>query len=86
MDNEWSTRVAKLAKTTLDERKFNQKKMLPEPEDVMKMCKYLNRQMELLENELGEAHFSTYRRACILVEAKLISYNRRRPGEIESIR
>lgn len=85
MDLEWSTRVTKLARVTLNERTFNNDKKLPTPSDIKKLNVYL-------EQEIGKVDlnkppvFSTYQRAVFLSETKLTVYNRRRTGEVEAIK
>ena len=84
MSSEWGTRVTKQARLILNERKFNEKKSLPEPEDLKKLAKSLN--VELQNIDLSDVSYHTYHQACTLVVAKLISYNRRRAGEVQAIK
>jgi hypothetical protein len=83
MKSEWGIRVTKLARLTLTLRKCNEKKRLPLPEDIKKLAETTDRCLK--ELDLTDKTFQTYHKACELVEAKLISYNRRRPGEVQSI-
>jgi hypothetical protein len=78
--NEWRVKVNKRAEEILLERKFNKKKPLPLPDDVQKLALYL---IDLLQNY-------NYKECCwrdvpITLEAYLVSYNKRRPWEIEDI-
>ena len=73
----------KLAKVTLDERKFNSKKPLPMPGDVQKLARYNQEQLNSLD--LHDNTYTTFRRAVILAEARLVLYNRRRVGELQAM-
>jgi len=84
MKTEWSYKVSKLARWTLDERKFNKHTPLPNPMDIAKLASFLVTKIKQLNlEETGE---SVFRETAILTEARLLLYNRRRPGELESLR
>ena len=80
----WATRVTKLARNLLVERQFNKRTPLPDPADIQKPNNYLNK--ELSSINLNKIDFDIYTNICKLLCAKLVQYNRRRPGEIEAIR
>ena len=84
MKTEWSYKVSKLARRTLDERKFNKHTPLPNPMDIAKLASFLVTKIKQLNlEETGE---SVFRETAILTEARLLLHNRRRPGELESLR
>ncbi|KAJ8045348.1 N-lysine methyltransferase KMT5A-B [Holothuria leucospilota] len=78
---DWST---KLERITLEERKNVEKKPLPLPNDVMKLSKHLRK--EALECNLKDDSYNNFRNVVIVALACLISYNRRRPGEVQAMR
>ncbi|XP_038063286.1 uncharacterized protein LOC119733978 [Patiria miniata] len=84
MQSEWSTRVTKLARVRLAERQYNLKQQLPKPDDLVQMNNFLTK--ELSNFDLSLSTLDNYRTAVQLVEAKLISYNRRRCGEVQAMR
>ena len=84
MNAEWSTKVTKLARVTLNERRFNQAKALPDPEDVRKLSKYL--QDELSQANLKDNSRENRQKVAQLTQAYLISYNRRRSGEVQAMK
>ena len=84
MKIEWSTKVTKLARITLNERRSNMDKSLPEPEDIAKLHTYIRDGFQALDLKTGD--YETYRKAATLLEAKLIMYNRRRSGELQALR
>ena len=84
MKLEFGTKVTKLARVTLNERQFNKKNELPLPNDIAKLSKYL---LEEIKNvDLTKKETNTFRRVVILAETRLLTYNRRRPGELEVLR
>lgn len=79
----WGTRVTKLARNTLVERQFNKRQVLPDTNDIQKLNEYMNTQLSNID--LEEISLENYNKVARLVAAKLLQYNRRRPGEIEAI-
>ncbi|XP_033758150.1 uncharacterized protein LOC117340499 [Pecten maximus] len=84
MQLEWSVKVTKLARVTLEERRFNKEKELPHPEDIAHLATYMVEALKTLD--LSEPNEAIFREAVILTQARLLLYNRRRPGELESLR
>ena len=72
-----------LAKVSLFNKKLNERKPLPLPEDVKKLAKYINDEMEQFDH--ADVTYTKYHRAVSLAQAKLISFNRRRCGEVQQI-
>lgn len=85
---EWSTRVNRISRATLVERNFNKKKPLPDPEDIVKLATYLVTELQKLESKLDPALADNmkFRKVVMLVQSRLLLYNRRRPGELEALR
>ncbi|KAK3108247.1 hypothetical protein FSP39_004029 [Pinctada imbricata] len=79
----WKVHVKKRAATLLEERQFNKKTELPLPDDVAKLAKYL---VDSLKSLKLTADPAVFQRVVVLTEARLLLYNRRRPGELEAIR
>lgn len=84
MKLEWTVKVTKIAKSTLNERHFNAQKSLPDPEDIAKLAKYITN--ELANFDVENMTPDNYRKGVILSESRLLLYNRRRPGELEALR
>ncbi|XP_062610759.1 uncharacterized protein LOC134272385 isoform X2 [Saccostrea cucullata] len=82
---EWSVKVTKLARITLDVRHFNKRKELPDPSDIAKIAAYLVREIKNLDLTPNNSNEIVFREAVVLAEARLLLYNRRRPGELESL-
>ncbi|XP_060064937.1 uncharacterized protein LOC132545279 [Ylistrum balloti] len=80
MQLEWTTKLSRVA---LEERKHLKNKPLPLPEDVQKLAVYLRSEMENFNIE--DTSYENFRNGVILAEAGLITYNRRRPGEIQAL-
>lgn len=87
MEMEWSLKVTKTAHVILQVRRFNKDKPLPDPNDIEVLAQYLKDEMKEIELLLSkDIHPAHYRRAEMLAETRLLIYNKRRAGEIESIR
>ena len=80
MDISYSDHLARVA---LFNRNLNIRKALPLPSDVQKLAAYINQQMTVFNRV--DVSYNTYLRAVTLAEAKLISFNRRRCGEVQQI-
>jgi hypothetical protein len=84
MKIEWSVKVSKVALVTLQVRRFNTEKALPVPEDLFKLQNHVKQELKHLD--LSDYNFSTYRRAEVLAQTRLLMFNKRRSGEVEVIR
>ena len=81
MELEW---CSKLARVNLEERRRNKRVELPLPSDVKKLSEYLKTELESFNK--GNVTFENFKKGTILAEAALITYNRRRPGEVQAMR
>lgn len=81
MELEW---CSKLARVNLEERRRNKKVELPLPSDVKKLADYLKVEIESFDK--GNLTYENFKKGSTLTEAVLITYNRRRPGEIQAMR
>ena len=72
-----------LAKVALFNKMLNARKPLPDPNDIKTLSDYLNK--EILNFNSIEVSYEQYKRAVVLAQAKLISFNRRRCGEVQQI-
>ena len=84
MKMEWGTRVSKMAHITLQVRRFNSERSLPLPDDLFKLNDHVKNQLKDLD--LTDHGFSTFRRAEVLAQTRLLLFNKRRSGEVEVIR
>ena len=80
----WGTRVTKLARVLLEQRHYYRSKDLPDPDDIKRLNEYLKEEMDKLS--YTDATYHNYCHIACLVLAKLVSYNRRRTGELEGAR
>jgi len=78
----WGSRVAKLARVLLEERRFNKRNELPLPEDLLALNNHL--EAELGKLDLSDVTTRNYYRVAKVVQTKLLVYNRRRTGELEA--
>ena len=79
----WVTEVSALGCAALNEHTFNKVIDLPKPADLGTLSRYLRnaaRDIATIDNE------EQYRHAVHIVQARLLSYNRRRPGELQTIK
>lgn len=84
-DKSWGKEVSALACTTLHERKFNKVVKLPSPDDLKVFSQSLQDTLRQLSRQCIVTP-ETYRALVEAVEARLLTYNKRRPGELESIK
>ncbi|XP_072050774.1 uncharacterized protein [Amphiura filiformis] len=80
MDAEWDTKLERLL---LAERKFRKEDPLPLPSDIEKLSVYLRDRAE--SADLEDYSYTNYRRNVIVALASCISYNRRRPGDVQAL-
>ena len=80
METRWPTRVTHVARAIAEERHFNVEVVLPTPKDLLKLSTYLRKVTSFDVTTHG------FRRAIILVQARLAVYNKCRPGELESLK
>lgn len=83
----WKTRCTKIARKVLLERKLTKKEQLPNPRDIQKLGEFLTSQLTEVSISLDaeSVTYATYRQYVELVQARLLTYNKRRTGEIEDI-
>ena len=79
----WSTDVKRRARHVLRERKLNQRVELPDPNDIAILADHMKKRMEQsvkpqTYDEFKELQYDTL--------ARLIAFNRRRPGELQVMR
>lgn len=81
-DGEWTCRVSKIALATLKERKYNKPELLPLTQDTVKLEKFLTEQIKTLADEIIASSYQNWRRLLECTMTKLITFNKRRPGEV----
>ena len=82
---EWSEKVTRLARKQLNERKLNKVTELPNPKDIEQLSKHLREELTADDVYEGKPFWATYRRVIQLTQTRLLTYNKRRSGELEAI-
>lgn len=85
MDKEYQEKVSSAALTNLSERKFNTVKTLPTSDDLKKLSDYLTAGIQAALSSTGTMTPQEFK-SLQLVMTRLLTFNRRRPMEVESIR
>ena len=75
--------VKKRARHVLRDRKLNAPVQLPDPEDIAKLAEYMQDLMKSTEKPTTPSDFKQLQN---YVLARLISFNRRRPGEVQVLK
>ena len=81
MNISWS---AKLVRGSLLNKSYNRKKPLPSPDDIKKLSNFLNNELNNFDTG-GSVTYEKYVEAVKLVQSKLISFKRRRCGELQAM-
>ena len=84
--SKWSEKVTRRARKLLAERKLNRVQYLPKPEDIQTLSSYLKEKLSCLDLDTENPSWTSYHEVVELLEARLVSYNRRRSGEVEAIK
>ena len=80
----WGTKVTNLSQVILNEKHSKKAQILPDPGNIKRLNEHLNSRLEEIDYSVVDtAH---YLDICEVLSAKLVIYNRRTTGEIESIR
>ena len=79
----WGNDVKKRARHVLRDRKLNTTVQLPDPEDIAKLADYMQDLMKSTEKPTTPSDFKQLQN---YVLARLISFNRRRPGEVQVLK
>ena len=82
---DWNIRIGITANDVSEERNFNKKVELPHPKDVNKLTSYVKTKLRQSNLTDQDQNWSTYSSIVTLVQTRLSTYNKRRPGEIESL-
>lgn len=88
MEMEWSLHVTRLATITLQTRRFNKEKMLPDPDDLVDLTNSVKKEIKDMDfPEISKSpDVASSRKAVQLAQTRLLLFNKRRAGEIEGIR
>ncbi|XP_033758095.1 uncharacterized protein LOC117340444 [Pecten maximus] len=81
MDIEWKEKVTRHARAVLARRSFDRTKELPDPEDIQRLTKHLMEELKTTELTSGN-----YYRVVLLLQTRLLLFNKRRAGELEVIK
>ena len=79
----WSTDVKKRARHVLRERKLNTTVELPDPNDIAIFAQFMQKKMEQATKPCSYDEFKEMQHDVL---ARLIAYNRRRPGELQALK
>lgn len=80
---EWSDNVSNLCIALLEERKFNKGVKLPTPQDMEKFTTYCKSLLQKFDAE--DTSLTNYRHGIEITQSRLISFNKRRPVEVQSL-
>ena len=79
----WSTDVKKRARHVLRERKLNETIQLPDPKDIATLAQFMQKKLAAAKKPVDYEDFKEMQHAVL---ARLIAFNRRRPGELQVLR
>ena len=83
-NKEWPRRLARPARALAEERRIQKTIAIPGPEDLKRFSLYLQGRIAKLDFSIrGWTKFSE---VASLIQARLATYNKRRPGEVEALR
>ncbi|XP_033737472.1 titin homolog [Pecten maximus] len=87
MKMEWTLRVSKIAHLKLNAMKLRKTSPLPVPEDLASISTYLKSELKGLDltQRSSVKTSDIYKRAVILTQTRLLTYNKRRSGELEAL-
>lgn len=78
----WKVRCTKLARRVLLERKLTKKEQLPDPQDIKKLGEFLTNKLREVNLDEESVTYDTYKSYVELLQSRLLTYNKRRTGEI----
>ncbi|XP_013383013.2 uncharacterized protein LOC106153550 [Lingula anatina] len=85
MEKNWSSNVSSLATATLDEGRYTTVQSLPVPEDLRVLSQHVQWKSNSLSTEAILKTKDGFREGVEIAQARLVTFNKRRPGEIEAI-
>ena len=85
LSKEWPIRLGRTANSVAEENNFNKEQNLPDPSDMKKLTTYIRTSLASCVLDAKNPTWRSYAEACTLLETRLATYNKRRPGEIESL-
>ena len=83
IEMEWSLKVTRLASTTLQARRLNKDRQLPDSDDLVQITKTVKLDSKKLEEKMRKPDAACFRRGVMLAQTRLLLYNKRKAGEIE---
>ena len=83
IQSRWHTDVTAIAYSNINERRYNKRVKLPLPEDLHTLSRFLE---QLTTNARKPTLYVNFKNIVQIVQARLVLYNKRRPGEIDGIR
>ena len=85
LDDNFDEKVTKLARNILEERLLNKKEKLPDPEDVQELSTHMVGELEDMDLCTTDVTWERYKHVVTYVQARLLTYNKRRSGELEAV-
>ena len=79
----WQVDVLKRARHCLRERKLNVTIELPDPKDIAIFAKFM---LQTMKKAKKPENYDEFKLLQIYILARLIQYNRRRPGEMQVLK
>ena len=83
LSGRWQADVMKRARHCLRERKLNETIELPDPKDITTFAEFMQQKMKKAKKPENYDQFKELQQ---MILARLIQYNRRRPGELQVLR
>ena len=78
-EKKWHYSITSLAHEVISEQNFSKTVKMPKPDDIKKLLDYLKSEMSKAKMVATKEDF---RRAVELVHVRLVTYNKKRPGEL----
>ncbi len=85
-NNEWNDRISRVARQTLDTKQYNKPKLLPLMEDVEKLHRYLEKEAKDLCERCKVDPNGHYQMLSQVLLAQIITFNRKRCGEVQRMK
>ena len=85
MDKEWLIKIGITESAVSQERNFNKRPELPNPTDMSKLTTFIKKKLNETVYDVETPEWKTFVDVTSWVQARLVTYNKRRPGEVETL-
>ena len=82
IEKNWAKEISSLACATANQARFNKSQNLPVPDDLAKLSGHLTSEAKKITSINNSEE---YKRAVHVTQARLLLYNKRRPGEVQGL-